>query len=128
MSRCPRAGKMVERPDYARGAHVEAGVAILGTVILWMRWPKAHRIQLSVRVVDDLVDCRLNLGRVPSSGIQRNMPRRFDHTFTSSQGQRPHPASMGPDTTDKVKFYPPAQRLPTARSRTGGHHAPWPAY
>jgi hypothetical protein len=36
MSRRPHPDQMLEGPDYTRGAHVEAGVAILGTLILWM--------------------------------------------------------------------------------------------
>ena len=66
--RCPRASEMVERPDYAGRTHVEAGVTILGTLILWMCWPKARLIQTSVCVLDDIVDGRLGRSRVPSSG------------------------------------------------------------
>jgi len=68
MSGCPHPGEMIEGPDYSSGAQVEAGVAILGTVILWMGRPKTRFIQLRVCVIDNLVDRRLSLGRIPHTG------------------------------------------------------------
>src|SRR5262249_55195480 len=84
MSRCPHPREMIERPDYPSGSHVEAGVAILGAVIVWMGRPKMPYIQLRVCIIDDLVDRRLHLDRIPNTRLQCNMPRRFDHTAHTS--------------------------------------------
>src|SRR6478672_9223065 len=96
MPRCTRAGEMIERPDYAGRAHVKARVAILGTVVLRMRWPEARLIHMSVRVGDDLVDRRLGRGGVPSLGSDRNMPCSIDHKACPNWpvGRHPYSASL----------------------------------
>src|SRR6516165_3373765 len=83
-SSCPHPGEIIEGPDYPGGAHVKAGVAILGTLILWMDRPKTRYIQLRVCILDDLVDRRLSLDRIPTTGLQCNMPCRVDHTVHTS--------------------------------------------
>ena len=101
LSRCPRAGEMVERPDYAGRTHVEAGVTILGTLILWVCWPKACLIQPGVCVVDDFLNGRLGRGRLPSSGIYGNVPFRIDHACAPRDGH-PSATNGSPIKSDSV--------------------------
>ena len=77
--RCAYTGEMVERPDHAGRAHVKARIAILGTVVLRMRWPEARRVQPSARVGDNLVDRRLGFDGIPSLASEPNMPSSIDH-------------------------------------------------